>query len=148
MEETISLKEILDTLKKRISLIILITAIATAASGIVSYFFITPIYQASTQILVNQTKDDQAAFQYNEIQTNLQLINTYNVIIKSPRILELVIEELGLNETVDELNEKLRSEAKRTRRSSTFPFKILIRIMQQILPTRSRAFFKRKLKIL
>jgi capsular polysaccharide biosynthesis protein len=107
MEETISLKEILDTLKKRISLIILITAIATASSGIVSYFFITPIYQASTQILVNQTKDDQAAFQYNEIQTNLQLINTYNVIIKSPRILELVIEELGLNETVDELNEKI-----------------------------------------
>lgn len=40
MEETISLKEILDTLKKRISLIILITAIATAASGIVSYFLL------------------------------------------------------------------------------------------------------------
>lgn len=107
MEETISLKELLDTLKKRMNLIILITVIATAASGIVSYFFITPIYQASTQILVNQAKDDQAVFQYNEIQTNLQLINTYNVIIKSPRILELVIQDLGLDETVDELNNKI-----------------------------------------
>jgi len=76
-------------------------------SGIVSYFFLTPIYQASTQILVNQAKNDQAAYNYNEVQTNLQLINTYNVIIKSPAILDKVSEQLKLDMTASELNGKI-----------------------------------------
>jgi capsular polysaccharide biosynthesis protein len=104
MEETISLKELLGTLKKRLWLILAITIMATLVSGIISYFFLTPIYQASTQILVNQKKSDQAVYNPGEVQTNLQLINTYNVIIKSPAILELVIEELDLNMTAQELS--------------------------------------------
>lgn len=107
MEETISLKELFQTLKKRLSLIIIITALATATSGIVSYFFLTPIYQSSTQILVNQAKSDQQAFNPGEVQTNLQLINTYNVIIKSPAILDKVIAELGLNMTSGQLNSNI-----------------------------------------
>lgn len=107
MEETISLKELLQTLRKRLSLILSITFLAVLVSGIVSYFFITPIYQASTQLLVNQSKNEQTQFQYNEIQTNLQLINTYNVIIKSPAILDLVIKELDLDMTVSQLNSKI-----------------------------------------
>jgi len=107
MEETISLKELFATLRKRLALIVMITALATMTSGIISYFFITPIYQSSTQILVNQAKGDQSTFQYNEIQTNLQLINTYNVIIKSPRILDKVIDRMNIDESVDSLNEKI-----------------------------------------
>lgn len=107
MEETISLKELFQTLRKRLSLIVLITALATMTSGIVSYFFITPIYQSSTQLLVNQSREDQTPFQYTDIQTNLQLINTYNVIIKSPAILDIVRDELNLEESIEELNEKI-----------------------------------------
>ncbi|WP_394186706.1 YveK family protein [Metabacillus halosaccharovorans] len=104
MEETISLKELFRTLKKRLSLIIIITAIATATSGIVSYFLLTPIYQSSTQILVNQSKDEQQVYNAGEVQTNLQLINTYNVIIKSPAILDKVIEKEKLDMTASALN--------------------------------------------
>ncbi|MFJ7729668.1 YveK family protein [Neobacillus sp. NPDC097160] len=107
MEETISLKEVLQTIRKRLSLILSITFISVLVSGVVSYFFLTPIYQASTQLLVNQSKNEQAPVQYNEVQTNLQLINTYNVIIKSPAILDLVIKELNLDMTVSELNGKI-----------------------------------------
>ncbi|OHR74239.1 capsular biosynthesis protein [Bacillus sp. HMSC76G11] len=107
MEETISLKELFQTLKKRLSLIIIITAIAAATSGIISYFILTPIYQSSTQILVNQAKSDQQAFNPGEVQTNLQLINTYNVIIKSPAILDKVIQQLDLNMTSGQLNENV-----------------------------------------
>ncbi|MDR7002197.1 Wzz/FepE/Etk N-terminal domain-containing protein [Neobacillus niacini] len=107
MEETISLQELLQTLKKRLRLILSITFIAVLISGVVSYFFLTPIYQASTQLLVNQSKNEQNLYNYNEVQTNLQLINTYNVIIKSPAILELVIKDLNLHMTVKELNEKI-----------------------------------------
>jgi capsular polysaccharide biosynthesis protein len=107
MEDTISLKELLETLKKRLLLIFLITITAVLVSGVVSYFFLTPIYQASTQILVNQTKNDQAPYNYNEVQTNLQLINTYNVIIKSPAILDKVADDLKLDITAQQLNEKI-----------------------------------------
>lgn len=107
MEETISLKELLGTLKKRFWLILAITIMATLVSGIISYFFLTPIYQASTQILVNQKKSEQALYNPTEVQTNLQLINTYNVIIKSPAILDLVIEELDLDMTAQQLNSSI-----------------------------------------
>ncbi|WP_338778819.1 Wzz/FepE/Etk N-terminal domain-containing protein [Metabacillus sp. FJAT-52054] len=96
MEETISLKELFQTLKKRLALILIITALATATSGVVSYFFLTPIYQASTQILVNQSKNDQQVYEMSQVQTNIQLINTYSDIIKSPVILEKVKEQLKL----------------------------------------------------
>jgi capsular polysaccharide biosynthesis protein len=107
MEETISLKELMDTLRKRIKLIILITLTAILVSGGVSFFLLTPVYQSSTQILVNQAKSDQPTYNAADIQTNLQLINTYNVIMKSPAILEKVAKELNLNMTSSQLNEKM-----------------------------------------
>jgi capsular polysaccharide biosynthesis protein len=107
MEETISLKELFLTLKKRLSLIALITILFATISGLISYFYLTPIYQASTQILVNQSKNEQNTYSAGEVQTNLQLINTYNVIIKSPAILDLVIKELDLNMTTGQLNGKI-----------------------------------------
>lgn len=107
MEETISLKDLLQTLKKRLNLILTITLLAILVSGVISYFFLTPIYQSSTQLLVNQSKNEQTMYNYNEVQTNLQLINTYNVIIKSPAILDLVIKELKLDMSYGELNNNI-----------------------------------------
>ncbi|SLL33516.1 capsular exopolysaccharide biosynthesis protein [Mycobacteroides abscessus subsp. abscessus] len=112
MEETISLKELFDTLKKRVSLIISITLVAMIVSAVVSYFIITPEYKSSTQILVNQAKDDSnAALNTGEIQANVQLISTYSVILKSAAILNNVKEELNLDMTVSTLNNKITVES-------------------------------------
>jgi capsular polysaccharide biosynthesis protein len=107
MEETISMKELFQTLKKRVWLIALITLTAGIISAVVSFFVITPVYEAKTQILVNQAKSDQQLYNAAEVQTNIQLINTYNVIIKSPAILDKVKEELNLERTVEELNNQV-----------------------------------------
>lgn len=107
MEETISLQELFSTLKKRIMLIILTTIIAITIAGSVSFIFLTPIYQASTQILVNKQTVEQNQFNSQDIQTNLQLINTYNEIIKTPAILDKVIENLDLDTTPAALNSKI-----------------------------------------
>ncbi|WP_316569299.1 Wzz/FepE/Etk N-terminal domain-containing protein [Neobacillus sp. YIM B06451] len=107
MEETISLKELLETLKKRIRMILGITFAVVFISALVSYFVLTPIYEASTQILVNQAKNEQSAYNYNEVQTNLQLINTYNVIITSPAILDPVVEKLDGDYTTSQLHSKI-----------------------------------------
>lgn len=103
MEETISLKELFHILKKRLAMILVIAFGAAIVSAIISFFFMTPIYQSSTQILVNQKKQEGAMIQAGEVQTNIQLVNTYNVIIKSPAILEKVKEQLNLKgvETAD-----------------------------------------------
>ncbi|MEH7130265.1 Wzz/FepE/Etk N-terminal domain-containing protein [Neobacillus drentensis] len=111
MEETIRVKDIFHTLKKRLNLILVITLIAVLISGVVSYFILTPIYQASTQILVNQSKSEESLYNYNEVQTNLQLINTYNVIMKSPVILDKVIEELNLKMSSGDLYGKISIES-------------------------------------
>ncbi|MGJ7920795.1 YveK family protein [Neobacillus sp. LXY-4] len=113
MEDAISIKEIFQTLRKRLILIVVITITAVFVSGVISYFYLTPIYQASTQLLVNQSKDETTVYSPNEVQTNLQLINTYNVIIKSPAILELVIKELDLDMTSSQLNGKITVQSEK-----------------------------------
>ena len=106
MEDTISLIDIFKTLKKRWKLIVLMTLVAALISGIFSYFVLTPIYQASTQILVNQ-KNTENQIDITQISSNVELINTYSVIIKSPAILEKVIESLDLTQDVGQLNQNI-----------------------------------------
>ncbi|CEG33855.1 YveK family protein [Peribacillus simplex] len=106
MEETISINDIFKTLKKRWKLIMLLTLIAVLISGTISYFLLTPVYESSTQILVNQKKSENQ-LDSNQIQSNIDMINTYSVIIKSPAILEKVIDELDLKLSVEQLSGKI-----------------------------------------
>ncbi|MEW4309193.1 YveK family protein [Rossellomorea marisflavi] len=97
MEETISFRELMQALRKRMSLIVLVTLTAILVSGGVSFFLLTPVYETSTQLLVNQSKSDQSAYNNpGQIQTNLQLINTYKEIITSPVILDKVSKDLDM----------------------------------------------------
>lgn len=103
-----TLQEILALLKKRFILIVSLTFLTGLVAGMYSYFWLTPVYQAQTQILVNQKSTPQDAFRWREmIETDIQLINTYNVIIKSPVILERVIEELDLKTTSEKLTSQI-----------------------------------------
>ncbi len=106
MEETISLKEIFEVIKKRWLLIVGLIVGAALLAAIISYFVLTPTYQSSSQFIVNQEQKDPDA-QYNEIQTNLELIHTYNDIIKSPAILEEVVDTMDLPYGVNSLSEKI-----------------------------------------
>ena len=106
MEETISINDILKILKRRWKVIMILTLVAAMASGIISYFVLTPIYQASTQILVNQ-KGSNNQLDSNQIRTNVEMINTYSVIVKSPAILEKVIKDHNLGQSVGQLNQKI-----------------------------------------
>lgn len=108
MEETISLKEIFNVIKKRLLLIMAITLGAGIVAAIISYFVLTPTYQSSSQFIVNQSPDEQATpYNVNDIRANVEIINTYNVIITSPAILGDVIEELDLPYSVDTLSQNI-----------------------------------------
>ncbi|MFT9486545.1 MAG: YveK family protein [Tepidibacillus sp.] len=111
-EMELDLRELFAIIKKRIRLIVLITLITTLASGVISFFVLTPIYESSTELLVNKTESDiNAIVNYNDIQTNLKLIETYNVIIKSPRIIDLVVKNYHLDLTTEELTKKIQVNA-------------------------------------
>ena len=95
MTETINIEQLWHILKKNLLMILSLAAVFAIGSALITYFLITPKYEASTQILVNQ-KEQQGQIQVQEVQTNLQLINTYNEIIKTPAILDKVIDNLKL----------------------------------------------------
>ncbi|PEK05807.1 YveK family protein [Bacillus toyonensis] len=107
MNGTMGLTELVLILRKRMALILVISIGSALISGIVSYYFMTPIYQTSTQILVNKKKQDEKFIELNEVQANLQLTNTYKDIIKSPVILNQVKEKLGLNIKIDQLKDEI-----------------------------------------
>ncbi|MGG0750473.1 Wzz/FepE/Etk N-terminal domain-containing protein [Priestia megaterium] len=108
MEEAIDLRQLMGTLKKRFWLIALITIIAATVSGVVSFFVLTPVYEARTQILVNQAKSKEQFYNSAELQTNVQLIQTYNDIIKSPAILGKVTKQLDLGMTPKQLSNQIQ----------------------------------------
>lgn len=107
MEETISLHDIFKTIRKRLLLIISTFILVVSIAGGVSYFLLTPVYEASTQILISQKDVENKQFIQQDVQTNLQLINTYSVIIKSPVILTKVVNNLNLNDSLEVLNKNI-----------------------------------------
>src|SRR5699024_12348772 len=124
MEETISLKEIFDVIMKRWKMIVSITVGAALLAALLSYLILTPIYEANTQFIVNQTEDQQpenAQIDSGTIQTNVELINTYHVIIKSKAILDEVAEELGLNDSEENLEEKIEVSSEEDSQVVTVP---------------------------
>ena len=75
MEETISLKEIFETLRKHLATIIISMFAGLAISGIVTFFILTPKYSSQAQLIVTLPQSDTA--NVNDVNTNLQMINTY-----------------------------------------------------------------------
>ena len=106
-EYEIDLKEIFHMLQKRWVLITGITVSALIISAIVSFIILTPIYEASTTMIVNYKQNQESVMTYNDLQTSQKLVATYSEIVKSQRIADSVIEQLGLDLTANELNSKI-----------------------------------------
>lgn len=56
MEETVDLREYFGIVKKRFWIIALITTIAIVVSGAISFFVLTPVYEAKSTLIVNTEK--------------------------------------------------------------------------------------------
>lgn len=109
MEETISLKEIFSIIKERFWLIFSLIFGAGLIAAIVTFTLITPTYEAKSQFIVNQSKEDpNAQYSLNDIRFNVELINTYQDVIKSPVILEDVIEQLNLTNSISSLQDQIQ----------------------------------------
>ena len=109
MEEEIELRQYWEVLQKRWVIVVILPLIAALTSGIISFFVIKPVYQASTTLIVGKkaSESGQAAVQMLDnsvLQANLQLAKTYAAIAQSRTVEQNVIKDLDLSLTVEGLN--------------------------------------------
>jgi capsular polysaccharide biosynthesis protein len=107
VEETMSLQEIFEIIKKRLLLIISLTIVGVGIAVVISFYILTPVYEAKAQILVNQKVTSEEVYSWSQMETDLKLITTYNNIITSPAILSKVIEGLQLDTTPGKLSSQI-----------------------------------------
>ena len=96
MEETIDLREYLAIIKKKAWIIAAITVVTTFVSAFLSFFVLSPVYEAKTTLIVNTDQKNDDTITGDEFSVTQRLAVTYGEIIKSRTVLEPVIEKLGL----------------------------------------------------
>lgn len=112
MEQTISIKQLFELLRKRMGLIVLGGLVGLLISGLLAFFILTPKYSSQAQLVVTlpQTETTNA----NDVNTNLQMINTYKDIITGDLVTKEVSEKLnseyGVKLSTDDLKEVIKVE--------------------------------------
>ena len=96
-EESIKINDLLDVLKKRCILIIGITLIATLFSGVMSFFIISPKYEASTKLFIGKENSEEQKYDNNDVQMYQKLLTTYAEIITTNDLVEKALNEDNLN---------------------------------------------------
>lgn len=96
--DELDLKKIVDIFLGKKILIIIITLLFFVFGSVYSLFLITPLYKASTTLVLSSISDSEAyeAITQTDINLNKNLVTTYGVIIKSRTVAKQVISELNL----------------------------------------------------
>lgn len=108
--EEIDLREILNVFKKRRKIIALITVISLFTSAVLSLFVLSPVYETKSKLLVTMATDDTRRTVAAEddlesvISTVSRLpqltINSYVEQLKSEALMQRVIEEMDIEDTL------------------------------------------------
>lgn len=110
MEQEISLLDLWNLFRKYFVRIAGMTIIGAALAVAFMLLFVDRQYESEAQLLVNQSSNQETALQYNEIQSNVFLINTYTDIIQGDAVLTAVNESLGNHFTIGELRNAISVE--------------------------------------
>lgn len=99
-ETTIDLKDIVYILKKHLNLLIILPVVAALVAGIVSFFILSPVYQANANILINRPTSDVGGTTTNpnDITAYQKLVSTYAELTK----LDIVYKEAGTQIGLDD----------------------------------------------
>ncbi|SFE42119.1 Capsular polysaccharide biosynthesis protein [Paenibacillus catalpae] len=104
------LKQYVHIVWKKWWLVAAVVIVAVIATGIKSFFFTTPIYQAKATLIVNQSPQQAGVETLNLglLQSNVMLINSYKKIVESAFIMDKVVEQnASLGVTSDQLSSKV-----------------------------------------
>lgn len=109
-QKTIELADFLYVLKKWFWLIIILCIVGAMSGFVISKEFMTPIYESQSQLVIKQEQPKNNTTTTSETQSNIQLVNTYKIILVSPTVLETVIKNLDLPETTAQLAKQILIE--------------------------------------
>lgn len=99
----ISISEILDSLKKRWKLIVIITLSATLLSGIVSFFVLQPKYEANTKVFIGKEEGTEQGYNQSDVIMYQKLMKTYSEAIKTKDLVGRAIEKVDTKLEVKEV---------------------------------------------
>ncbi|MDO6355951.1 Wzz/FepE/Etk N-terminal domain-containing protein [Caloramator sp. CAR-1] len=107
-EMTLDLRELFDILQKRWRLIINITATFVVISIILSFFVLTPVYEAKVTVIVGKEEQNtEKRIDYNDIMMYQKLVKTYAGIAKSRTVVERTIKSLNMDIEYEKFLDKL-----------------------------------------
>lgn len=105
-QQELDLREVFLIIRRRLWLLVALPVVAGLVAGVVSAFFLAPVYSASTTLWV--IKDGTGQIQYNDLLLNRNLTKTYAEVAKSRAVMSDVISRLSLKGVeVADLQEKL-----------------------------------------
>ncbi|MDK7186946.1 YveK family protein [Facklamia hominis] len=110
MEEEISLLDLWKLFLKHFKTIFFTTLLGIIVSVVVTKVFITPQYKSKAELIVNQESNSSQTIQYNDLQTSINLINTYKDIIQSESLLTEVSQKMGGQVTAEQLSDSIDVE--------------------------------------
>lgn len=95
--EEIDLKELFDFIKTKIGLLLVITVSVCLVGCVYGLFIQKPMYRSYTTVILAGSNTSSNTITQGEITMNKTLVDTYAEIVKSRRVLDQVVEELGLD---------------------------------------------------
>ena len=102
--EELDLKELFLIFWNRKLEILLITIIAVIVGVLYSYFYLTPVYKASTTLILVQSSKTvdstgDSSITQTDLTLNSKLVSTYSEIMKRKSVLSKVVSNLGMSES-------------------------------------------------
>lgn len=102
--EEINLKELWHYFISKISIAIIAMITCVLLGNIYVFCFQVPLYKSTTSLVLVKEERSTTSITQNDITLNNNLVSTYSEIIKSRNVLSQVIENLGMEESVETLS--------------------------------------------
>lgn len=147
MQEEISLLDLWNIFKRHSLMIIIMAIIGAIISGAFMIGFVDSEYSSEAQLIVNQSSESSNQnIQYSDLQTSINLINTYRDIILSPAVLDSVIQNTDLDFNFGELKELINVEQSQNSQSFNVSIRMQDPKIAQTVLTNIIQEFKNRLK--
>lgn len=101
------LRDIIKIIRKRLWIMILTAVILPLITGLVSYYYMEPLYQTYATLLIGRPEGYEGRLEYSDVLLNQQLAPTYSEIAKSRHVSSELISRLKLEITNDEVRQKI-----------------------------------------
>ena len=102
-EEILRIEDLIKILKRRWKMIVSITIISTIFSACISFYIISPKYEASTKIFIGKENSKDTKYSEEDVNMYQKLLKTYVEIIETNDLVKKAINKKGLDITSEEV---------------------------------------------